>query len=162
MDMLLRLVRVVPAHFLFEPSRLVVVLEPPDVCSHNAFQRVQHGARPKALHRTIPIGPCAQVDGVVIPVGETEPQQNAASCFQAESVDELLSHETHRGGAEDHDFSLPSARRSKFCMICCTRGSGPWGRLQWDQGSMWPGGELRPWDQKMVEALKTKFLFGPG
>lgn len=56
----------------------------------------------------------------------------------------------------------PMARRNRLCVICCTRGSGPWGRLQWDHGSVWPGGMLRSWHQKMVAALKTKLPFGPG
>ena len=47
-------------------------------------------------------------------------------------------------------------------MILCTRSSGPWGRDQCDQGSVWPGGDDRPWAQKIVEALKTKFPLGPG
>src|SRR5579884_1826715 len=55
-----------------------------------------------------------------------------------------------------------SARFNTFCVIRCTRSSGPCGRLQWDQGSMCPGGELMPWDQKIVEALNTKLPFGPG
>ncbi len=54
------------------------------------------------------------------------------------------------------------ARRNKLDVICCTRGSGPCGRLQWDQGMMWPGGVDRPCDQKIVAALKTKLPFGPG
>ena len=54
------------------------------------------------------------------------------------------------------------ARRSRLRVICCTRGSGPWGRLQCDQGSVWPGGMLRPWAQKIVAALNTKFPLGPG
>jgi hypothetical protein len=54
------------------------------------------------------------------------------------------------------------ARRSRLCVIFCTRSSGPWGRDQWDQGSVCPGGEERPCAQKMVEALKTKFPLGPG
>jgi hypothetical protein len=56
----------------------------------------------------------------------------------------------------------PTALSIRFFVIRCTRASGPWGLLQWDQGSMCPGGLLRPWHQKMVEALKTKFPFGPG
>ena len=54
------------------------------------------------------------------------------------------------------------ARFSRLCVICCTRSSGPCGRVQCDQGSVWPGGSLRPWAQKIVEALKTKLPFGPG
>src|SRR4051812_22159700 len=60
-----------------------------------------------------------------------------------------------------HHLRASSARVSRFAVIRCTRGSGPCGRLQCDQGSMWPGGEPRACDQKIVEALKTKFPFGP-
>jgi hypothetical protein len=56
----------------------------------------------------------------------------------------------------------PIARRSRLLVIFWTRSSGPCGRLQWDQGIMWPGGDERSWHQKMVEALKTKLFFGPG
>src|SRR5262245_30561576 len=56
----------------------------------------------------------------------------------------------------------PSALFKTLCVIRCTRSSGPCGRLQCDQGSMCPGGELKPWDQKIVEALNTKLRFGPG
>ncbi len=59
-------------------------------------------------------------------------------------------------------FHKPIARSSKFFVIRCTRASGPCGRDQCDHGSMWPGGELSPWHQKMVEALKTKLPLGPG
>ncbi len=54
------------------------------------------------------------------------------------------------------------ARLRTLWVILWTRSSGPWGRVQCDQGSVWPGGELRPWDQKMVDALKTKLSSGPG
>lgn len=57
---------------------------------------------------------------------------------------------------------LPTARRSRLSVIFCTRSSGPCGRLQCDQGSMCPGGELMACDQKMVDALKMKLSFGPG
>ncbi len=43
------------------------------------------------------------------------------------------------------------ARRSKLCVICCTRGSGPLGRVLWLQRGICPGGALKPRDQKMVE-----------
>jgi len=38
---------------------------------------------------------------------------------------------------------------------------GPCGLVPWDQGSMWPGGAERPWLQKIVDALETKFFFAP-
>ena len=54
------------------------------------------------------------------------------------------------------------ARRRRLWVMRWTLSSGPWGRVQWDQGSMWPGGLERSWHQKMVAALNTKFPFGPG
>jgi len=42
----------------------------------------------------------------VIAVREPEPQQDAASRIAPERVDELLPHEAHRGGAEDHHALL--------------------------------------------------------
>ena len=54
------------------------------------------------------------------------------------------------------------ARLSRLCVICCTRSSGPCGRVQCDHGSVCPGGLLKAWAQKIVDALKTKLPFGPG
>src|SRR5262249_22799263 len=54
------------------------------------------------------------------------------------------------------------ARRSRLWVILRTRSSGPWGRDRRDQGRAWRGGDERPCAQKIVEALKTKFPFGPG
>lgn len=56
----------------------------------------------------------------------------------------------------------PMARFSAFAVMRWTRSSGPWARLQWLQGIMWPGGSPRPCAQKMVAALKTMLPFGPG
>ena len=64
--------------------------------------------------------------------------------------------------AYSYSYLFSIACRSRFLVICWTRSSGPWGRLQCDQGNMCPGGELMPCDQKIVEALKTKLPFGPG
>jgi hypothetical protein len=55
-----------------------------------------------------------------------------------------------------------SALPNRLCVIRWMRSSGPCGRLQWDHGSICPGGEERPCAHQMVEALKTKFPFGPG
>ena len=42
MDMLLRLVRVVPAHLLFEAPSFVVVLNAPYIGANDAFQGMEH------------------------------------------------------------------------------------------------------------------------
>ena len=60
------------------------------------------------------------------------------------------------------DRHPPIARRRRFSVMRCTRGSGPAGRAQCDHGGMWPGGDARPCAQKIVAALKTKLFFGPG
>src|SRR5207302_9567800 len=67
-----------------------------------------------------------------------------------------------REGTRELLSSYASARLSRLAVIFCTRSSAPCGRLQWDHGSMWPGGLLRPCGQKMVAALKTKLFLGPG
>ena len=67
-DMLLRLVRVVPAHFLFEASRLVVVIDASNIRANDAFQRMEHRASAKTVDRTTPIRTCPQIDGVVISI----------------------------------------------------------------------------------------------
>src|SRR5262245_34567288 len=56
----------------------------------------------------------------------------------------------------------PRKRSSRLRVMRWTRGSGPCGRPKCECGGMWPGGAARPCDQKIVEALKTKFPFGPG
>ncbi len=107
--MLLRLVRVVPAHLLLEAPGLVVVVDPPNVGSHDAFQRMQHRAGTEAVHRAAPIRACPQIDRVVIAVREPEPKQDATSGLQTQRVDELLSHQAHRGRAENHHALLVQA-----------------------------------------------------
>ena len=106
MDVLLRLVRVVPAHLLLESPGLVVVLDAPDVGAHDAFQRMEHCAGPDAVHWAAPIRACPQIDGVVVAVGEPEPKEDAPSGLKPERVDELLSHEAHGGRAQDDDALL--------------------------------------------------------
>ena len=106
MHMLLRLVRVVPAHFLFEAAGLVVVVDAPDIGANDAFQGMEHRPGAKAVHRAAPIRSRTQIDRVVVSVREPEAKQHAAGCFEPERVDELLSHEAHRGRAEDDDTLL--------------------------------------------------------
>ena len=105
-DMLLRLVRVVPAHLLLESPGLVVVLDAPNVGANDAFQGVEHRAGTEAVHRAAPIRACPQIDGVVVSVCEPEPKQDAPRGLQPERVDELLAHEAHRGRAQDDDALL--------------------------------------------------------
>jgi hypothetical protein len=56
----------------------------------------------------------------------------------------------------------PRIRSSTLRVIRCTRSSGPCGRPWCEIGGMWPGGADSPCDQKIVEALNTRFFFGPG
>ena len=69
-------------------------------------KRMEHRAGAEAVHRAAPVRACPQIDGVVISVCEPEPKQDAARGLQPERVDELLSHEAHRGRAEDDDALL--------------------------------------------------------
>src|SRR5262249_8069847 len=76
----------------------------------------------------------------------------------------------HHGGVHRHlsfagttDRSVyPLILSNTFFIIRCTRSSGPWGRPWWEIGGMCPGGAERPCAQKIVDALNTKFPFGPG
>ena len=53
-----------------------------------------------------PIRALPQIDGVVVTVREPEPHQEAPSRLEPERVDQFLSHQAHRGGAEDDDALL--------------------------------------------------------
>ena len=105
-NMLLRLVRVVPANLLLEPSGLLVVFDAPNIGADDAFQGVEHGAIAKTIDRIAPIRPRAQIDGVVIAIREPEPQQDTSGRLDPQRVDELLSHEAHRRRTEDHHALL--------------------------------------------------------
>jgi len=106
MDMLLRLVRVVPAHLLFEAPSFVVVLNAPYIGANDAFQGMEHRPGAKAVDWATPIRSRTQIDRVVVSVCEPEPKQDAPGRLQPERVDELLSHEAHRRRAEDDDSLL--------------------------------------------------------
>ena len=71
--------------------------------AENGTLAVMVGGPGKALDRVRPVGAGPQVDRVVIAICEPEPQQHAAGRFLSESVDELLSHEAHRGRTQDDD-----------------------------------------------------------
>lgn len=85
---------------------------------------------------------------------------------------ELATGTTGTGGGATGEFvcslrsqmavGCPTARSRRLVVMRWTRSSGPWGRLQCDQGSMCPGGEDRPCAHQMVAPLKTKFPWGPG
>ena len=104
-----RFVRIVPAHFFFEAAGFFVVLGPPDIRPDDAFEGVEHGAGAEALRRAGPVRARPQVDRVVVAIREPESKQDAARGLDAERVDELLAHQPHRRGAEDHDALLVQA-----------------------------------------------------
>ena len=72
-------------------------------------ERMEHRACTEAVDRAAPIRACAQIDGVVVAVGEAEPKQDAPRGLQSERVDELLAHQAHRGRAQDDDSLLVQA-----------------------------------------------------
>ena len=74
--------------------------------ANDAFQGMEHRPCAKAVLRVAPIRSRPQIDRVVVSVREPEPKQHAAGGLEPERVDELLSHETHRGRAEDDDSLL--------------------------------------------------------
>ena len=79
-----------------------IVLDPDHVRVDNPLQRMQHGAGTKPGFGTGPIRAVAQADGVVIPVGESESQQQSSRGVEPERVDKLLAQQPHRGSAQDH------------------------------------------------------------
>ena len=103
MDVLLGLVRVMPAHLLLESSALFVVVDALNLGPDDAFLGMEHRAGPKAIDRATPIRARAQVDGIVVAVREPEPEQDAPRRLEPERVDELLAHQAHRGRAQDDD-----------------------------------------------------------
>lgn len=100
---LLGLVRVVPGDLLLEPAGGLVVLDAADLRAHDAFERVQHRPGAQAVERRAPLRSRAQVDGVVVTVGEAEAQQQPPCRLGADRVDEFLAQQAHRRSAEDHD-----------------------------------------------------------
>ena len=69
----------------------------------SALERVQHRAGPVTVKRVGPLRPVAQADGVVISIRKPEPQHQTTCDLGPQCVDQLLSHQPHRGGAEDND-----------------------------------------------------------
>ena len=67
---------------------------------------MQHDAGPQPVERSRPVRAVAQADGVVIPVGVAEPQQQAPRRLESQRVDELLAQQAHRRRAEDDDALL--------------------------------------------------------
>ena len=106
MQVLLGLVRVVPGHLLLEAPGLGVVLDAADLDTHDALERVQQGTGAEAVDRVGPVRAVAQVDGVVVAVGEPEPQQQPPRRLASERVDQLLPQQAHRCRAEDHHALL--------------------------------------------------------
>ena len=76
-DVLLGHVRVVPDHFLLEPTRRGVVLDLGDLGPDDALEPVQDRAGAKPVERVGPLRSVAQTDGVVIAVGVAKAQHEA-------------------------------------------------------------------------------------
>jgi hypothetical protein len=105
-DVLLRFIRVVPPHLFSETAGVLVVVNALNIRANDSLERMEQRAGTKALNGTTPFGACAQVDGVVIPVREPKPQQEATRRFGSQRVDEFLSHQTHGRCTEDDDTLL--------------------------------------------------------
>jgi hypothetical protein len=103
MDVLFGLVRVMPRHFLLESPALLVVLGPANIRPDDPFQGMKHRPGTKTVKGIRPVGSRAEIDGIVITVGKTETKKYSSRRFSPESIDELLAHEAHGGGAQnDH------------------------------------------------------------
>jgi hypothetical protein len=99
-QMLLRDVGIVPNDLHLE-SACLVVLQPDDLNTGDALERMEDGALAQPVDGVRPLGTLTHVDGVVIAVGVAEPQHHAARNIAAERVDQLLLHEAHRRGTQD-------------------------------------------------------------
>ena len=106
---LLRHVRVVPAHFLLESPRCGVVFDADDLGADDPFEPVKHGAGAKPLERSRPRGSVAQADGIVVPVGVAEPQHQTPRRLEPQRFDELLAQQAHGGRAQDDHALLVEA-----------------------------------------------------
>jgi hypothetical protein len=67
---------------------------------------MKHRPGTKTVDRTGPVRARAEIDRIVISIGEAKPQQHTPRGLRPEGVDELFPHETHRGSAEDDDSLL--------------------------------------------------------
>src|SRR4051794_31010542 len=105
MDVLLGFIGIVPLDLGFETARRRIECYRCEIGAHDPLQRVHHRAGTQPIDRIGPCGPIAQADGVVVPIGETEAHQEAASRFRPERIDQFLSQQAHGGRAED-DHSL--------------------------------------------------------
>jgi hypothetical protein len=100
-DVLLGFIRIVPLDDGLESPCLRIEFHRCEIRSHDAFERVDNCARPQTVDWIGPRSAIAEADRVVVSVGETEPHQEPAGRLGTERVDQLLSQQAHRGGAED-------------------------------------------------------------
>ena len=87
MDVLFGNVRVVPNHFLLEPSRRSVMLDLADLCAHDAFEGLKYRTRAHSLDWISPVGSLAEVPRVVLPVGAPEPNRYASGTLEPQRID---------------------------------------------------------------------------
>jgi hypothetical protein len=102
-EMLLGLVAGVPDDGFLEAPGHRVVRNLPDVHADDPLERVQHGAGAQPLDGIRPVRAVAEVDGIVITIGKTEPEQQPSRGVHAERIHQLLAQQPHRRGAQDHD-----------------------------------------------------------
>ena len=144
--MLLGDVRVVIFLVRFEVAGLCIEFDGDEIGPYDALERVHDCSCTKRLDGVSDRrGSAAQAHGVVIAIGESETQHQATSRLDAECVDQLLSHQSHRRRAQDHhalvmepDNALVRAKVEQFGELkrFCHVFTIPWPtcRLQW---AMW-------------------------
>lgn len=103
MQVLLRLVRIVPDDLLLEASGRGVMIDPAHVDADDAFERVEHGAGAQTVERILPVRARPQVHGVMVSVGKPESQEQPPGGLESEGINQFLPKQAHGGRAEDHD-----------------------------------------------------------
>ena len=127
LEMLFGLVRVKPRQLGVEGAAVGVELEPVEIGLHDALEGVDGRSGADVLERIGPVELIAQVDGVVIAVGEPEAEQEAPGAVDSEGLHQLLAEQPHRRALRITTrwscsrISPSSGRKSKTSSSVCTR-----------------------------------------
>ena len=92
-----------PQRLGVEAVRPRVIRQAHEVRVHEALDAMEHGPQPHPVERVGPLDLRPQVDGVVVTVGESEPDQEPAGGLDADRRDELAPEHTERHGADQED-----------------------------------------------------------
>jgi hypothetical protein len=98
---LLRHVRVVPAHLFLESPRRRIVFDLEDLGANDPFEPVKHGSGANPLERSRPLGSVAKTHRIVVAVGVSESHHQASRRLEAQRFNELLAQQSHGGCAQD-------------------------------------------------------------